>query len=539
MKKKLEIVLKFNGAGLLCFFVMFLLSSTTQATTSKPTSASTTHQKTASGITSSTQPASAQPVLRSSAKKPTSQPAAHKATARKPVPPPVTAKDIPRLTAQYRKRDRYKRLTAIRQLADLAPRERSIVPVLLKALGDPYNRIVMVAGDALRKYGLWIVPKLQPLLQEPRRRLYAIGVICNIGPQALPLLRKMYRKVNWRERLWIVQFMPRMFPQSIPFLLHALQDRNTLVRYEALILLGRLKKPAKSVQQAILNRLGDTKKSIRYSAIDILFKHNLKSQTFLARLLMLGALGNIVDKIKVLRYLRKFRKKAHMALPWVRLMSSQKNDVLRKEAFATLMGWKHWLNPRQLALYKRLEFHSDWKQRQAAAKTLESLGSKETLLHYFLQRSLQDRFMVRVYVMRALQKIGSQATSSLLLFLRQDRHWVLRQDAALILGRWGSKARVATSSLRWSAQQDRDKRVRAAALKAFAQVAPTTTSSGSFWNKAMQDREISVRIAAIRACGIWAKRQKAIPPALSKASRDSNPLIRGAALEVLKKLSSL
>lgn len=431
-----------------------------------------------------------------------------------------------------------RREAAADALGRIGPPARTAVPALLAALKDKSSAVALMAARAVAEIdptrSLPAVPLLADSLDVPG----AAAALANIGADArgaVPALIAALKPHKGNSAQELIRLnarlaLARIGAPAVPALIEALQDKRDGVAPLAGEALGWILPPPKQAVPALRAAL----------------RNDRAHAAVYAR--SLGQLGSL----------------ARPAMP--DLVDLLTDAASRPEAAAALVS----IDPRQAdkaipPLIKDLQADEE-KQRQAAVMALVRLGPAASPAADALLTLLRDRLLTNREI-EALRDIWSHAIPGLVELLK-DPQAEIRQRAVLALGQIGTEARAALPAL-IAALSDRDDVVRVGAaqimqtlgtqaseatpalianlqahhpeVRATAAAALGHIEAGakeSRWPlvECLLDPAESVRYAAALSLGRIDPHYTAAAPALRAAMNDSEPMVQLGAIDSLGRI---
>jgi HEAT repeat protein len=366
----------------------------------------------------------------------------------------------------------------------------SALPLLAAAVNDPDASVRRLATKAIRAINpdpTVIIPLFVEVLKtaEPATLIPTLDAMANLGEPAVPVLIETLK--DGKSRYWACVVLSEIGTKAqaaVPALTDALKDSQAYVRREALLCLGHIGPAARPATDAIIGLLNnDDQPTVRAAAAFALAK--------------IGPDAGDSAKTALRNAVAGKDEFVHTVSLWALTRIDPKNEELRSQAVTSLVKTLKHENPRL---------------RSAAANALADLNSTASPVLPAFVAALQDQeAAVRAIASEALVHIGEPAIEPLCQALDSRQS---RGEAALILGRLGSKAKSAVGPLT-AALDDSSPDVRGEVLFALAEMGPDAKSAVPGIAKLLkEDSHESVRHSAAYTLGKIGPDAKAATAAL-------------------------
>jgi HEAT repeat protein len=368
-----------------------------------------------------------------------------------------------------------RRLSA-RDLADLGPKARSVVPGLITALADSDVKVREAVKDALRNVGPAVLPALHRALKNQKAcaREEAVIVLGRFGPLAGP---------------------------AVPELIEALRDENRKVRAAAVYAL--VSQPeAKTIEKQLVAHLAadlkQVKRDVWFDAVDALTLLGKASKA--ARSALLAGLKHSSEDIQ-----------AHTAYALGDLSSARDERIV--PALSKVLKSKE-LIPAHKAAFWALAMMGPRAKAAVPAllETIKSPAVNDPTYARYIRREA-------IYTLAAIGPEATAAVPALMEIFKNDIDGHMRQEAARALGSIGLSAKAAFPVLRAALRNVKDKEVWRSVCAGLGGLGPDAVAPLLEFIKTHKDDRSLIK-AAIDALGCIGPAAKAAVPQLIEIWKD-------------------
>lgn len=441
---------------------------------------------------------------------------------------------LPKLIERLRDPNVPVRKEAAELIGLAGPAAAAAIPALEKAAADRDSAEVQTAANvALMKIAPNVyVPRFAARMPglEPWAQVNAVRILGEVGPaasQARAALETLARESNPAASLAAEVALVRIVPDSeVPKLIERLTSLGSDSRVLAANVLAEAGPAARQAAE-VLGRVArrDFNPQVQQAAQAALDK--VAPETSVVR--ATTELGNMNAEVRLhgATTLGKLGPAAAGALPALqKAVRDPVSNVSWAAKYAIVRIAPEAGLPRLIAM---LDDPSGFPERAALA--LGEIGPRASAAVPALQRLANgSNANAAAAAETALARIAPNGALPKLIARLKDRNWQVRQKAAQDLGTIGSAARQAVPALERAAQ-DSDQEVSQAASAALGSIAP--------------ERTVPLLVADLRSAN-WLTRQRAAQalgkigpaagaaePALRRATNDTDPDVRRAAVEAL------
>jgi HEAT repeat protein len=400
---------------------------------------------------------------------------------------PLANKTIPAVCQMINDDSTIVRAAAARALGQIGLGSQQAVQALMDAIDDSHGGVTIPAANSLSQLGATAVPALERLLDKPEYRDLAVTVLGEIGPAAktavpalVALLKSEDEKLR-RESFIALATIGPAATFAVPELLKILRDPDAgLSRGGAAYVLGHIGEPScVPVLKKILNASPNTDPQVlRAAAWSLVMLQPENSQN-----------GPIV-------------------LPYLTEALSSERPLARKEALVAIGKLGDGGQPAAGALM------------QLAQNDLDTLVRSEAL-----------------HALGMLPKISDEAMPIAIVAL-DDHDPHVRNSARVLLGKMGTRARVAAARLKTGTREGATMD-RTVAAWALARVAPSVEHKKlavPFMLQALPDPNPRVRAEAAHTLGLIGISRPEVIDALKTAAADHDQTVASAAKRALEQL---
>jgi HEAT repeat protein len=391
---------------------------------------------------------------------------------------PLTSAEIPALREGLASGSPRVRTYAIQQLAAAALPVDDAIRVFAGSLKDSDQAIRGVAKASLERTGPLAEAQVPVLVEVVENgvtdaRLYAFHALATLGPRArgaAPTLRSALKgkaREGRPEAAEALAAVDRDSPETLLALADATRDQDGALRKAATGLLKKLSGAAAA--KALLDDLADAADAVRLDAADALVSSDLEAGTaapVLERVILTEQ--NPAVRTKVARCLVKMNRPNAEVVEALGQALKAKDSSTRREAAAVLSDLGPKAEEAVGPLTAAVKDSDDVVRREAVEALAKIGGNKIKDAVPALVPALKEAETHNAAI-DALGAAGASAVPPLITALDDPDHEV-REGAAQALGKIGPAASDALRALRFSASNDKDAGVRAAAKEALKSI---------------------------------------------------------------------
>lgn len=469
-------------------------------------------------------------------------------------------------------------------LGELGVKARPSIPALVRVASDNDSDVASAAKKAIGKIGVdpTLIPALGKLMTSRnwKSRWYGAQLTGKLGPKGRSNLSLLVllsgdsdSDVASAARVSITQV--GIDASAIPPLLPLLDHKNWKTRWYVAHLLGKLGPKARAAYDDLIKHQRDSDSDVRseitkalkaigasrLSLPKLLANFSKESQLSQQRILedIASLYGNASIPKSMLKPVQRACRSGLKSSSWsVRRTAAKTMGRLGQQARWGLIDLIHssadrdsdvanavqsaipklGIDKSQLASFKNLLTHRNWKARYYGATFLGRLGAEAMSAVPALIKSAADRDSdVAKAAQTSIPKIGvHESLIPSLTTMLKSPHWKTRNYALSLLGELGPKAQSSLMAV-FELLADRDDDNSKLAPKVLAKIGPNSTHLNALVTKA-GSVHWRLRQFALRLLSKIGKDNKKLVKTGLKSVRDTDPDVRREALKMLVAIDS-